>query len=145
MNITGPILIVDDDDDDHVLLQEIFEILGVGKQAIFFHTGYELLEYMKTSAVQPFIILCDINMPPIDGLELRELICKDSRLKRMSIPYVFFSTAAAPTQVKRAYDLMVQGFFLKAKTFEETQKRIKLILDYWSECRVPSDEDYALA
>jgi CheY-like chemotaxis protein len=142
MKVKGPIIIVDDDDDDHTLLREIFENLGVGKQAIFFHDGYELLDYMKSNTIHPFIILCDINMPPIDGLELRDLICKDEHLKKMSIPYIFFSTAANPVQVAKAYDLTVQGFFLKARTFQETQQRIKLILDYWTECRVPSDGMY---
>lgn len=137
MNISGEILIIDDDHDDHEVFKEICDNFGVCDNLKFFDNGFKLIDHLKASAKPPFIILCDINMPHINGLELRKLINEDPILKPKSIPFIFFSTAASTGQVRQAYDLTVQGFFLKGQTMSETQSRFKKILDYWSECKHP--------
>ncbi len=63
-------------------------------------------------------------------------------LKKMSIPYIFFSSDDRPAHIVEAYDLTVQGYFLKAKTFEEAKRRVKVIVDYWTECKVPHEIVY---
>ncbi|MBT1707901.1 response regulator [Fulvivirgaceae bacterium PWU5] len=138
INIAAPILLVDDDEDDHAIFKEICVDLGVGDWIHVFHTGFELIDFLKNESVSPFIILCDINMPRLDGLQLRALINQDERLRRKSIPFIFFSTSASESQVKLAYDLTVQGFFLKGNTYEETKKRFERILHYWSDCQHPN-------
>lgn len=139
MNITGPIILVDDDEDDHAILREVCSDLGIDDSHLhFFHRGLEFLEFLRATTVMPFIILCDINMPGINGLKLREKINEDEKLRRQSIPFVFFSTGASEDQVTKAYDLTVQGFFLKSSSYSETQRMIKNILIYWSDCRHPN-------
>lgn len=114
------------------------EVLGTAGALKFFYDGHALLKYLKGSGSPPFMILCDINMPHIDGLDLREVICKDVDLKRISIPFIFFSTAASTSQIKKAYDLTVQGFFLKGNSMAETVQKLQLILAYWKECKHPN-------
>ncbi|MBT1704511.1 response regulator [Fulvivirgaceae bacterium PWU20] len=139
MNIVGPIILVDDDHDDHEIIKSICENLGVCQYLKFFDNGFDLVSYLKTSGETPFLILCDINMPHINGMALRKLISEDAFLKRKSIPFIFFSTAATPDQVKEAYeDLTVQGFFIKGNTFQDTERRFKNILQYWSDCKHPN-------
>jgi len=138
MKIIGPIVLVDDDDDDHAIFREVCTDLGVAGHLRFFHSGFELINFLSTSPETPFIVLCDINMPKLDGLALRELVSQDPQLKRKSIPFIFFSTSATEGQVRRAYDLTVQGFFLKGMSYEETRRKFELILLYWSDCRHPN-------
>jgi len=138
MSIQGPVIFVEDDADDQYIYREACQKLGV-KNVKFFPSAESVLTYLRETTEKPFIIFCDINMPVQDGLELRKTINAEEHLRQKSIPFVFFSTAAAPSQVQRAYDLTVQGFFLKEQRFEETQATIKMILDYWQKCYHPNN------
>ena len=138
MHISGPIILLDDDHDDHDIIKAVCENLGVCAQLRFFDNGFELLKYLKTTGESPFAILCDINMPHVGGMDVRKIINEDDYLRSKSIPFIFFSTAATPDQVKKAYDLTVQGFFLKGNSFAETERKFKRILEYWSDCKHPN-------
>lgn len=134
----SPILIVEDDPDDQDILRSVCSEIGVEDHLLFFHNGNKVLEYLKSTTQKPLLILCDINMPLMDGIELLESINREGYLKKKSIPFIFFSTAASPAQVRRAYELSVQGFFLKENSFEELKKTMHLILRYWLKCRHPN-------
>lgn len=138
MKITGPIVLVDDDDDDHAIFKEVCSDLGVAKHLHFFHSGFQLIDFLSSNSEVPFIIFCDINMPKLDGLKLRAQINQDEKLKRKSIPFIFFSTSATDEQVRHAYDLTVQGFFLKGKSYADIRQKFQHILSYWSECIHPN-------
>lgn len=97
-----------------------------------------MLDYLRTTVEKPFIIFCDINMPMMSGLQLRQVIYNDEFLRQKSIPFVFFTTAASEEQVREAYNLTVQGFFLKPPSFEEIRKLFRLIIEYWDMCRHPN-------
>lgn len=135
--LPGPILVIDDDEDDHDLLKTVGDELGIGDAFKFFFRGKELLDYLKSSEDAPFLILCDINMPHINGLDLREIISKDKALSKKSIPFLFLSTSATEGQIQRAFDLTVQGFFLKGNSMDETARKLMLIIDYWLESKRP--------
>lgn len=132
-----PIVIIDDDPDDHFIFQEVCNKLRYANELKFFTTAPAALDYLRTTSDEPFIIFCDINMPRMTGLELRRIIEKDEELRRKSIPFVFFTTAASRAQVMEAYDLTVQGLFTKESTFEDTERSIALILEYWNKCKHP--------
>lgn len=134
----SPILIVEDDPDDQDILRSVCSELGIEDRLFFFSNGNKILEYLKATTQKPLLILCDINMPLMDGIELLENINRDAYLKKKSIPFIVFSTAASPAQVRRAYELSVQGFFLKENSFEELKKTMHLILRYWLKCRHPN-------
>ena len=133
-----PIIIVDDDADDHSIFEDIAQRLKLSNPIKFFNNALDALEYLKTTTDKPFIIFCDINMPHMDGLSFRKAINQDPDLRRKSIPFVFFSTAASKAQIVQAYDLTVQGFFIKESSFAQIEKTFKLILDYWDKCRHPN-------
>ena len=135
MYISDPIIFVDDDEDDHDLIKAVCTKLEVCESLRFFHNGFDMLEYLRTTADSPFIILCDINMPHINGLDLKRSINKDKFLRDKSIPFVYFSTAASDVQVAQAYELMAQGFFLKGQNFQEIESTLKIIIDYWKKCK----------
>lgn len=136
--ISDPILVVEDDPDDQYFIRTICDKLGITSELIFFDDGLKALNYLQTTQKKTFLILCDINMPVMNGLELRRRIQKDEQLKKRSIPFVFLSTAARPREVEEAYDLTVQGFFLKASQLSEMERTLELILNYWVKCKHPN-------
>jgi CheY-like chemotaxis protein len=138
MNNSEPIIIVDDDMDDHFIFREIAIKIELANELVFLRNGVEALTYLRTTKQHPFIIFCDMNMPNMDGLTLRKQINAEEFLRRKSIPFVFFTTAASKTQIQEAYDLTVQGFFLKESSFIETERTFRLILEYWDKCRHPN-------
>lgn len=139
MNKTGPIIIIEDDMDDQEMLVEIFHKLGYANQIVYFEDGNKALEYLNKTDVQPFLILSDINMPKINGFELRNKVFTNEQLHIKCIPYLFFTTAADKKSVIDAYSLSVQGFFKKPSTMEGLENTIKKIVEYWKECIAPNE------
>lgn len=141
MNKTGPIIVIEDDVDDQEVLVEIFKKLGYENKIVYFLDGNEALEFLNQTDIQPFLILSDINMPRINGFELRNKVFTNEQLQTKCIPYLFFTTGATKKSVLDAYALSVQGFFLKPNTMEALERTIKKIVEYWQECIAPSQYD----
>src|SRR3989337_3290323 len=103
MNKQGPIIVIEDDLDDQEMLEEIFQKLGYVNTIIFFMDGNLALEYLNKTDTQPFLILSDINMPRINGFELRNKVFTNEQLQNKCIPYLFFTSGANKKTVIDAY------------------------------------------
>ena len=136
----GSIILVEDDRDDQELLVDVFESLGVPNEIQIFENGHEALLFLKETPSQPFLIICDVNMPIMNGLELRRQINGNELLRRKSIPFIFLSTSGDAKAVIEAYELDVQGFFVKERYFDGIQDQIKQIIAYWKNCRHPNSD-----
>ena len=139
MKALGPIIIVEDDKEDQEVLSEVFTELKIENEIKFFKEGNSVLAYLRTTTAKPFIIITDINMPMMNGLELRAEIQKDDHLRKKSIPFVFLSTTDGSRIIDKVYELQVQGFFQKEFSYEAVSNQIKLIIDYWSKCKHPNN------
>jgi CheY-like chemotaxis protein len=139
MSRKGSIIILDDDGEDLELIGKIIAQLKLENPVQRFSAGDELLEYLRTTTDTPMLILCDINMPMINGLEVKAKINADSTLREKCIPFVFLTTAANKTQVSKAYQLNVQGFVVKGSSFEALRESICKVIDYWRVCVHPAD------
>ena len=128
---TGPIVIVEDDQDDCDLFTDAIKDLRIENEVLCFSNGLDALNYLTETRDLPFLIFCDISMPVMDGLELKRRIEKDEKLKRKSVPIIFFTTAATPQVAKEAYYLSAQGFFEKPVKYIDTLVLLKHIIDYW--------------
>jgi CheY-like chemotaxis protein len=137
MAISRPIVIVDDDDDDHFILKRVFEKLGNERPLLFFNDGRKVVQYLKENKERPFLILSDVNMPIMNGMELKRVIDSDLELKKIAIPFIFFSTSAMTSLVREAFEMSAQGFFIKGQNLEEMEQTLKIILDYWTKCEFP--------
>lgn len=133
----SPIYLVDDDEDDQGFIKDILADLKIENSLLFFNTGKEMLQFLKTTKEQPFLILCDVNIPVMDGFELRKELLADEKLASKSIPFIFWSTAATSNQIKKAYDLAVHGFFIKGTTYGEMSSSLKNIINYWKDSKHP--------
>lgn len=136
MKKSGPIIVIEDDLEDQQILDEIFRNLNFPNKVIFFSGGQEALDYLETTRDQPFLILSDINMPMMNGFEVRDKIFNNERLK--FIPYLFFTTGVDKKAVEDAYAMSVQGFFIKPASMAQLQGTVKKIIEYWQECYAPS-------
>jgi CheY-like chemotaxis protein len=138
MNKTGPIVVIEDDVDDKEILEDIFNELDFKNEVIFFADGEKALNYLTHSDIEPFLILSDINMPKLNGIELREKIHTNEDLRLKCIPYLFFTTSAEQKHVVDAYSKSVQGFFVKPNSFKKLKRSIEIIVEYWQECESPN-------
>ncbi len=139
MNKNGPVVIIEDDMDDQLILTEVFQKLNYENEIIFFTDGQDALDFLNESAVLPFLILSDINMPKLDGFALRTKLKADAELQVKCIPYLFFSTAISQKAVIDAYSMSVQGFFVKQTSLREIEKTISVIMEYWKRCAAPNN------
>ena len=112
--------------------------LEIPNQLCFFSDGETALQYLQNTEERPFLILCDINMPIMNGLELRHQLNESSYLRKKSVPFVFLTTTATRETVQLAYDETVQGFCLKPNTYADLREQIRLIVAYWKSCLHPN-------
>lgn len=140
MNSQGPIIVIEDDVEDHEIFQAAYQNLNYPNEVLFFLSGEEVLEYLNSNIeVTPFIIISDINMPKLDGFELRDKIRMDAKLQNRCVPYLFLTTASSKKAVFEAYSLSVQGFFVKKSTLPEFEKTLNVIMEYWNNCVSPNN------
>lgn len=138
MNRKGPIIVIEDDLDDQEIFQDVFEALGYENEIIFFSDGEAALDYLNKNDVEPFILFSDINMPKLNGLELRNKVHENENLRIKTIPYLFFSTSAEQRHVIDAYSKSIQGFFIKPSGYNEIKDLLRSIIEYWQKCVAPN-------
>jgi len=139
MKRNGEIVIIEDDEDDRMLLKDIFESLNYSNKITFIEDPMKALAYLADPLVTPFIILSDINMPKINGFELREKILADAHTSKKCVPYIFLSTSKTPENVLKAYSCHAQGYFKKEEDFSVFKTVIQNIVEYWHKSLTPAN------
>jgi CheY-like chemotaxis protein len=134
---SGPIIIIEDDADDQELLKEVLRELQIPNLPRFFDSCINAFNYLLTTIEKPFLIISDINLPAMTGLELCQMIFENRALKMKSIPFVFLTTSSDQNMVTQAYQMFVQGFFVKPTSIQELKHTIRMIVDYWKVCKQP--------
>lgn len=133
----GPIVIIEDDSDDHEIYKTVFKELKLDSEVLFFANADTALEYLKKPEIVPFIIFSDVNMPGMNGFELRDLIHEDHVLRIKCIPYIFLTTTTGNNAVRDAYANNAQGFFTKPNSLQEWKELIEVIVTYWKVSKKP--------
>lgn len=133
-----PILIADDDEEDRLLAQDALTESRLANRLYFVEDGVELLDYLRregkydaASAPRPGLILLDINMPRMNGLEALEEIKSEPDLR--SIPVVILTTSRAEEDILRSYDLGVNSFISKPVNFDGLVDVMRTLGRYWFE------------
>ncbi len=138
MNKRGAIVIIEDDADDQDFFKDVLTELNYKNEIIFFNDGQEALSYLLAETSEPFIVFSDINMPKLNGIELRKQIHENEDIRLKTIPYLFFTTSAEQEAVIDAYSKSIQGFFIKPSNFEDLKAIMKIIIEYWQKCESPN-------
>ncbi len=140
MEIDGPVVVIEDDQDDRIFLRDAIIDLGFKNHLKFFHDCGAVLLYLKTTIDKPFLIISDINLPGMTGRELKKIINADEYLKKKAIPFIFYTTSDQKYAIDQAYDMMVQGFFVKENSIDKMRTTLKVIMDYWKLCKHPNSK-----
>ena len=110
------ILIAEDDPDDARVVKQCFIKNNHFAKIEMVTNGKELLDYLKAGQ-KPDIILTDINMPIVDGIEALQEIFEDDDLKR--IPCFVYSTSINPVYEAKCHKLGVKGYLTKPYTLSD--------------------------
>ena len=139
MSKRGPIVIIEDDEDDKDIFSRILQELNITNKLVWFTRCEDAFTFLKTTSEQPYIIFSDVNLPKESGIEFKKRIDEDQQLREKSIPFVFYSTSVNQKTVNKAYtEMTVQGFFQKGHNLDEMKEQIKIINDYWANCKHPN-------
>lgn len=134
-----PIVLIEDDSDDKELLEMALRDLGITNPLVWFANCDDAFEHMRVTSQQPFLIMSDVNLPGMSGIEFKKKIDNHPELRRKCIPFVLYSTSVDKKTVEDAYTKMtVQGFFKKSNGYDEIKNTIRVIYDYWKICRHPN-------
>lgn len=134
----GPIIIIEDDIDDQEMFRMVLVELQVPNEIRIFNNCPDALNYLMDTPDKPFLIISDINLPSMTGLEMRRRITDSARLRKKSIPFVFLSTSSKQESIEMAYEMMVQGYFTKPNSLSELKEMMRMIVGYWKVCKHPN-------
>ena len=128
------ILLVEDDEVDVKALQWAFEKLKVANPLVIARDGVEALEVLR-DLPRPYLIITDINMPRMNGIELLRKIRENDQF-RDSIVFVLTTSNDEQDKID-AYNLNVAGYMLKTDMGTSFQRAIALIDNYWKVVEFP--------
>lgn len=136
------ILLVEDDEVDVMNVQRAFKKYKITNPLHVAENGLEALEMLRSQAGKPAqvpasrrLILLDLNMPKMNGLEFLHEIRQDEDLKRT--PVIVLTTSDEDKDRIEAYNLNVAGYILKPVTFGNFAEVMVALNKYWALCEMP--------
>jgi CheY-like chemotaxis protein len=134
------ILLVDDDDVDLMSVRRSFRDLQIDNPVVEARDGIEALACLRgeqgfAPVKPPFLILLDLNMPRMGGIEFLHELRADPALRR-SLVFVM-STSAADSDVRQVYEKNVAGYILKHRQGQSFKDSIGILSRYWKGIELP--------
>jgi two-component system, response regulator len=131
------ILLVEDNPYDAELTTRALRSKGLANKLLTFGDGVEALEFLfgtgeyagRNLAVRPKVILLDLKLPRISGLEVLEKIRADERTK--TIPVVILTSSQEETDIVNSYNLGVNSFMVKPVDFDKFFQTVEELGLYW--------------
>ncbi len=130
------ILLVEDDDVDAQGIMRSFKKRKIGNSVIRARDGLEAYEMLQNDEIElPNIILLDLQMPRMNGLEFLTKIRNDQKLKSCVI--FVLTTSKADADITASYDQFVAGYFVKDDVGENFSQMIDMLEGYWKIAYLP--------
>ena len=135
------ILIAEDDADHRFLtVRALRDLRGIDLEIDTVADGAEALDYVHgrgpfTDRQLPHLLLLDIKMPKVDGIEVLRQVKSDRTLKH--IPVVVLTSSREEQDVVRSYDLGVNAYVVKPVDFAEFMDAVKLLGGFWAVVNEP--------
>ncbi|HEY9721192.1 MAG TPA: response regulator [Oscillatoriaceae cyanobacterium] len=132
-----PILLVEDNPDDVALTLRAFKKNNIVNPVVVAQDGVEALDYLfgtgqyagRDVREQPSVVLLDLRMPRMDGLEVLKRLRADERTKRM--PVVVLTSSKEETDLVRSYDLGANSYIRKPVDFVQFSQAVGQLGLYW--------------
>lgn len=138
MMSTNPIiLLVEDNADDELLTIRAFKKSNVANQIVVVRDGVEALDWLfgrgdhanRDTLLQPQVVLLDLKLPRMDGLEVLKSIRADKRTS--TLPVVVLTSSKEDEDVLRSYELGANSYVRKPVEFERFVEAVKNLGVYW--------------
>ena len=137
MTRTPVILLVEDNDDDVELTLRAFEKSHIASQIVVVTDGQEALDYLfavgafagRDPGLTPQLILLDLKLPKLDGLDVLRRMRADDRTRRL--PVVVLTSSREESDLVRSYDLGANSFVRKPVDFGEFLEAARQLGVYW--------------
>ncbi|TET28108.1 MAG: response regulator [Candidatus Heimdallarchaeota archaeon] len=131
------ILLAEDNPDDVLLTQRAFKKSNVANELIVVNDGQETLDYLfaegkyegRDTSIMPEVILLDIKMPRLDGLEVLKRIREDLRTKHL--PVVILTTSKEEKDIVQSYCLGANSYITKPVDFDQFVEAVEQLGLYW--------------
>jgi CheY-like chemotaxis protein len=131
------ILLVEDDEVDIMTVKRAFAKANITNPLFIAHNGLEALEILRKDDLPPKrrLILLDVNMPKMNGIEFLRELRKDPALQSISV--VVLTTSNEERDRVEAFKLNVAGYLLKPVTFQQFAEVMSTINKYWALMEMP--------
>jgi two-component system, response regulator len=137
MNRKRIILLVEDNDEDLELTQRAFSRSNISNEIVVARDGQEALDYMfatgayagRDSSTNPVVVLLDLKLPKVDGLEVLRRLRQDDRTRHQ--PIVVLTSSTEESDILGSYGLGANSFVRKPVDFPEFLEAAKHIGLYW--------------
>ena len=140
MKETENILLVEDDDVDAMTVKRAFKEIGLNNPFHREENGEDALTYLRDkNNPTPGLILLDINMPRMNGIEFLTIAKADEALKK--IPVVILTTSKEDQDRIETFSLSVAGYMLKPVDYRQFVETIRKIKEYWIISESPSGSE----
>ncbi len=131
-----PILLVEDDQVDVMTVKRAMQEIHVTNTVVNCENGEEALKFLRDpDNEKPCIILLDLNMPIMNGIEFLRVIKQDELLKR--IPVVVLTTSEEQPDKIKSFDLGVAGYMAKPVDYRQFVEVMRTLDAYWTISEVP--------
>ncbi len=124
------ILLIEDDTIEIMKLNRVINSLKSSHEIIEARNGEVALSILEEKDKLPDIILLDLNMPKINGIEFLSILKNDNHLKY--IPAIILTTSNNRKDLLACYNVGVAGYVLKPLEYDEYVLKIEKLLSYWS-------------
>lgn len=130
------ILLVEDDEVDAMTVRRALKELHVANPLAQVENGEAALAYLREPGqVMPCIILLDLNMPVMGGIEFLQIVKQDAALRR--IPVVVLTTSEEQQDKVASFDLGVAGYIRKPVDYRQFVEAVRSIDAYWTLSELP--------
>jgi CheY-like chemotaxis protein len=124
------ILLIEDDMIEVMKLNRTISSLNLNHNIIEANNGEDALEILEKKDQLPDVILLDLNMPKINGIEFLKILKQDNLLKY--IPTIILTTSSNQRDLLECYEIGIAGYVLKPLKYEDYITKIEKLLAYWS-------------
>jgi CheY-like chemotaxis protein len=130
MHNDKPVLLVDDDLIDTMTVQRAFKELRMSAPLVTAENGEQAIQYLEQNSNRPGLILLDLNMPVMNGIEFLARVKSDPELR--GIPVVVLTTSNEHDDKQECFGHSVAGYMTKPIGYANFKTVIHTINDYWS-------------
>ena len=134
-----PILLVEDDSVDAMTVKRAMRDLQVSHSVIHSVNGEEAMKYLTSPDTEkPFVILLDLNMPKMNGIEFLKVVKAHPEFK--TIPVIVLTTSKERHDVLDSFELGASGYMVKPVDYSKFVEILSRIVIYWNSSELPKDE-----